>query len=1053
MAQGQLAFLVLAAFILLFGPSPTAATFTNYIIKQHSLPYSPTNTLLDTNCTEIHRPYLNIRECPTTTIIFILSLKTAFTIEFLDQAPSLAQKIATNTLNDQRQHLIAIQRSSIVLLLKVNNQGYQVKSFFPTYVGGAHIENLFFWSDFLILQEANSCTFFAERANVLLSVMDKEFVEFWPFDLVTSPTKRCSKQTFAVIPSNNQLLLLDFEFQTLTSKTPIYNEKTRRFQFRSGWIHHLNFFLFGNLENLESLVLKQDTCSKFLTIYNVKTSVANVVSLETFYFVKNFTVEGGNYGFMNDPSGSSICEAEGNSITPFYIIAPGEANSVKVTSVFLLSKFSPSAVDILVSEQTRALPIGVSVSNVAIGYDIFRQTFFVGIVSDNIPVESKSAVVMDLNETASNYASENFNFDLKMESPGAFPCNSPWEVAQGLSQQRNLAYPRRNDSQISACVFQQLEQYCKANSNSTSQHANFCRQCDENRETCRRSCIGQYYERSCILLNGAIVYAISEPKCAPPTQNTWTMSDITVFSIRRESSDEISCHYALPAFNSAWIVARMNNHDPDLANTLQIKFLTFSSETHLISTTNLSYVLGDVSNSRSYLIPTSKANYASFELTNSKSYSIDFLYMTSSTVLSNFLDQLGCLSCLTPNFYQRQIVQPTTTNGTADASIRSPHLYKISNSSTSYSRRMLEPFPSKNSQCKSITGMSRSKFYLNNYTYSYWFACPAPVETGFCHKIHNESAGAYSMTLNPDFLIQSCKLHFSIEHQYAIQVHFHLLPHEELWLTFSRNSIRFNHTYKSPQTLSSRHVEEFKSFTVSFYTSNPEFSLASGGPKFTIVYKDIDEGLSVMFLILKLLVFILLIVNIIFYYLRRRLMLEDTDFEDEYDDGPLPPPSPYQLIEYKDYHEKQLVLSKEKITSLLNAGFQIDNVGTVTETGESDCMICLDVLNEREYQIFLCGRHFVHVDCFDAWVSKMIETSNDQLCPLRCQSILHCPGGSAQKPGKFEISFCRLLIFILIESSMANQTIVSTSTAENIEKKVPEMSFEIEIKDPSSKDC
>jgi hypothetical protein len=62
-----------------------------------------------------------------------------------------------------------------------------------------------------------------------------------------------------------------------------------------------------------------------------------------------------------------------------------------------------------------------------------------------------------------------------------------------------------------------------------------------------------------------------------------------------------------------------------------------------------------------------------------------------------------------------------------------------------------------------------------------------------------------------------------------------------------------------------------------------------------------------------------------------------------------------------------LLLEDSQINTLLKYEVRFE-VGSVDADEETDCPICLQKIYLKDYKIFLCGRHFGHVDCFDGWL-------------------------------------------------------------------------------------
>ena len=307
---------------------------------------------------------------------------------------------------------------------------------------------------------------------------------------------------------------------------------------------------------------------------------------------------------------------------------------------------------------------------------------------------------------------------------------------------------------------------------------------------------------------------------------------------------------------------------------------------------------------------------------------------------------------------------------------------------------------------------------LNFFSYSESSGCQAPYPPSdnssvselqdcfkvpdfrLCHYIHDDKSQQIKVFPHQNY--STCKLELNLSTTWLF-VEFRLEENEQLIFKFDITNQTFAYANMRPVEqiifkTNTSEENEFQNFSV-YITMNKPYELllkdSDRHAKLVLIYKDFSEPiLQVVFIVLKISLICLVAARCSILAVRRRWndpMLWDIDFDTE-------PENPYQLIGYEaNFHGTELALTPEMRETLENRGFFIEYEGNPVPTAGNDCVLCLEGVEERPYQIYLCGRHYVHQDCFGVWIQKSIEQNKTDLCPFRCSTILfkepeHEPG-------------------------------------------------------------
>ena len=940
------------------------ASRLNFLIKRQPLSYNTSQLAMSPDCPSIPAASAHIILCYNTSAIFLPLLDTMLFITFLEERPA-PTTLEANTLLQGPDHLFAFQRNSFIFLLSVTKDKYTAKAFQPMTEWTIYIDNMMFWNEFLIIQESHSCKFYAKNAHELLQSKE-DFIDMPSFNLTLFD---CSKETYTLIPSNKEMLVYNTKLHQLTNVVPRYNPRNRQLEVASSSVLHLTGLSDRELPVANEFLMRQDLCSNFLSIFSRRSGHFYLFNIDPFYLIEKFYLNGrGWYGFAegNEPG---KCNA-GQSTTLFYVAF--DDGLLDVRSFVLTKEYVPGIVDFDYSAVHKNLSHITQKFGRMVYFNPKLNMFQAQAIPIDLVAHSDSQHIFWPEDKRSEIINAlTMNISMGPESHQVSSCNSSWISFVNISEHPNLNYEKRpNQPFPGACIRQNFEIYCQS-APSSSEKTAFCTKCFDDYDSCESSCLGQYFERSCYKLGSPVIYTTSDLSCFPSSLTVRRASpDTTVVHVKREFSEKAKCVFKSPAIGSYHIMIRAKGFRADEAGFINIGFL---NKTSLLNQSSVDRRTSVTLNPQLPIHSSYPASYTTLELKDIMSYDLDIIYLKNKPS-QRLLNQLSCLTCTTS---ARPYEIDSSNNPDSSISIDNP---------SGATPRLLAALPN-------VCHNGNWYDYDRNRVFRHWSECPNEEHLGFCAI--TMFSGWYNVSLRSDYILPYCKIAFSLPlNTEIIEVNFdNLYSYEYLTIWYSEGTPEvLTSSHASPKRFSMPSTDYKVNVSISFYSENPEWSLNRSGIKFSVKYRhvelDIKDGIiQLLFMFLKLLVFFILVLNIVFFCARRSALLDDFDEEEEEEESTAKM-NPYEAINYIDRHETELNFTEIEKAVLASEGYTFESTGAPTCVAEADCVICLDRVEESNYRVYLCGRHYVHVDCFKVWIEKMVESQNTQLCPMRCQSIL-----------------------------------------------------------------
>ena len=271
--------------------------------------------------------------------------------------------------------------------------------------------------------------------------------------------------------------------------------------------------------------------------------------------------------------------------------------------------------------------------------------------------------------------------------------------------------------------------------------------------------------------------------------------------------------------------------------------------------------------------------------------------------------------------------------------------------------------------------------------------CPHTFENQFCYLAHHKDSRRYDVMFNEFYVLPTCKVQISLTESAAVAI-FNISEGETVSISTDNGD-----TYTDYYVPQSEYREIFfeKPGNVSFSTpwnitviyssKNPQSVLAKQYQMFkAVVAIAYGSRTSTYWMIVMVLMCIFItssvIINIALLFARRVLR---RNFIIPVSAQRL---NPYDIANKREFHEMQVTLLASERARLEEEGYRVTDVGNPVSLEHLDCVLCLEAVEMKEHQIFLCGRHYVHVDCFKEWLGKSIDLGKNDLCPMRCSDIL-----------------------------------------------------------------
>ena len=271
--------------------------------------------------------------------------------------------------------------------------------------------------------------------------------------------------------------------------------------------------------------------------------------------------------------------------------------------------------------------------------------------------------------------------------------------------------------------------------------------------------------------------------------------------------------------------------------------------------------------------------------------------------------------------------------------------------------------------------------------------CPQAIDSRFCVEENDLETNTTRIVLNKSFILPICKIHLQINSS-RMFLGFQIGDGEYISFADSDKLVEFfprDERYEFPLVRKRMSNPGLWDITIVYLNNKPYPQFLRDHSNSDLIMR-IEYGnkvgnrlIGIVIMVLAMLFAAGIVVNVILFYTRYTMRARG---------GPSPSSedqliNPYQIVNKPNSSLFQLVLTDEDIQNLSEAGFAITDVGNPVSTEHLDCVVCLDPLTDKQHQLFLCGRHYIHSDCFQEWLGKVIELGRSDLCPMRCQDILY----------------------------------------------------------------
>ena len=253
-------------------------------------------------------------------------------------------------------------------------------------------------------------------------------------------------------------------------------------------------------------------------------------------------------------------------------------------------------------------------------------------------------------------------------------------------------------------------------------------------------------------------------------------------------------------------------------------------------------------------------------------------------------------------------------------------------------------------------------------------------------EVKEENKNQMIISFKDNFEYPYCNIPISLKDKPGLKIQYSLEDYEDIALEveekfFSLRNIIESHDNKISQVIPLSKINQINLLFLSrdgIKTSSAKKSIIiSFGP-------DTTDTLSVIGLVVINALGVLLVICICLC--RASAELGDTSND-----------TPYEIAAFQSGSPKKVKLTSSQVKQLFKQGINITNEGSPVSLEACECCICLELVTEREYRVFLCGRHYVHLDCFDTWIEAQIENGTKEICPLRCKDILIYSGDKKKK--------------------------------------------------------
>ena len=506
-----------------------------------------------------------------------------------------------------------------------------------------------------------------------------------------------------------------------------------------------------------------------------------------------------------------------------------------------------------------------------------------------------------------------------------------------------------------------IEQICRELSNDPKQQRT-------------KYCLHDEFQMSCKKNQNLFISASYDAICRPKITDITFTGSIKVTQVEYNGVLPRRCRFVFDTDPDQYILMAFDQLDYRVVAGTS-GFLSVKVQSHS-QREKITVEPAETENVFTFLAP---GNYLEVEYSDIRSFKFIMIKMPMS---KEALQQFECLGCLLP----RKACYPTINGNCATL-------------------RHDTPAWSSEQGCYWAHDRIGEKFSLPFQAKTSFLSCPHAANTNFC-STRQSSNQNWEILLNAGgYIFPLCRQVFILIDTDAVEIQVEIHTYEVLYVKANNKTVIFSKNNPTEKNLTllvkaneTSHDNNLN-IEVVFFTMDPVSTNRhlANKPKIFLRVADSFTTLAIKtafnLLLFSLKLFILLVVIYLCVYCvhrRRRTRLETSQLELE------DVQNPYAKLGFKNKHELFLHLSQKEILELETMGITIDRSGNKVDKAEAECAVCLEKVESRPHQLYLCGRHYVHIDCFKEWLDKGREQGSMELCPMRCGTVALEPEMPAQ---------------------------------------------------------
>ena len=485
------------------------------------------------------------------------------------------------------------------------------------------------------------------------------------------------------------------------------------------------------------------------------------------------------------------------------------------------------------------------------------------------------------------------------------------------------------------------------------------------------TCLHNEFSKSCQKNPKIFLSASYEARCQPKITYLSYSNSIKAIQIESHGILPTQCRFALDTDPDQNILIIFHEFEYQLAPSGKPGFLRITTNSRSQrETKTLPHEHPELSNN--FFAFYSPGNHLEVEYSHISYFKFTMIKMPAS---KETMQQFECLACVSP----RKKCFPTVDGKC------------LSSQSTQFRAWT----PEKGCFWKDAKNLDELKMFPQDDEEEPFLSCPYVVNTNFCSitQLNTQSA---EISLNAeDYKFPLCRQAFTFENMRRAEIKLQIETYEMLFI-ISEKRVIYSQKNLSDHDLIVELLGNGRetTFEVVFFTMDPISTTRLLNNKAKISLRSAEKFMSfanrilldLVLLFLKLFIYLIgisaLITCCIWCFERMpgiRLDVNEVEMTNTR--------NPYAKIGFEDKHELSLQLSNNDISELETIGIIVDRSGNKVDKAEAECAVCLEKVESRPHQLYLCGRHYVHIDCFKAWLSKSREQGSVDLCPMRCRTV------------------------------------------------------------------